>query len=61
MGDLVKVWWHCLVRQPFFWRKPVHRMITWSTTERVCYRFSNKRPAEEAASLIIRLIKTGKM
>ncbi len=29
--------------------------------QRVCHRFSNKRPAEEAASLIIRLIKKGKM
>ena len=29
--------------------------------QRVCHRFSNKRPAEEAASLIIRLIKSGKI
>lgn len=29
--------------------------------QRVCYRFANKRPAEEAANLIIRVIKTGHM
>jgi lipid-A-disaccharide synthase len=29
--------------------------------QRVCYRFANKRPAEEAATLIIRIIKTGHM
>lgn len=29
--------------------------------QRVCNRFANKRPAEEAANLIIRIIKTGKM
>ena len=28
--------------------------------QRVCYRFANKRPAEEAANLIIRVIKAGK-
>ncbi|MCZ6834221.1 MAG: hypothetical protein O7G85_00460 [Planctomycetota bacterium] len=29
--------------------------------QRVCYRFANKRPAEEATTLIIRIIKTGHM
>jgi len=28
--------------------------------QRVCYRFANKRPAEEAANLIIKVIKAGK-